>query len=302
MSYCLGKKPLAREVDRVAREELEGALKEVLTVTDQPSSTAVHEARKHLKKVRALLRLLRPATGKAFYKRENAAMRDTAQRMSSIRDAHVRVQTIEKLIDKSGKRRAPAAFTRIKAALDARLRQAVEESEKNKWSKEVSAELEAALCRIGKWPLKRLATRTMRSGLKIACKRTRRAFAAIRRNSTDANLHELRKRVKDLWYDLRLLRGNRPAPIKAMIRRLRDLGQKLGDDHDLAMLLAARADNPLPEPADWETLEKAIVSRRSRLQLAAVRLAMKVLTRKPGAFADFVAGQWEVWRSQTTKK
>jgi hypothetical protein len=36
-------------VRRVAQEELEGTLKELLTVTDQARSTAVHEARKHLK-------------------------------------------------------------------------------------------------------------------------------------------------------------------------------------------------------------------------------------------------------------
>ena len=110
------KKPLVREVHRVVREELEGTLKELLTVNDQARSTAVHEARKHLEKVRALIRLLRPATGEAFYKRENAAMRKAAERMSSIRDSHVRVQTIKKLIAKSGKRRAPAAFARIEAA------------------------------------------------------------------------------------------------------------------------------------------------------------------------------------------
>jgi CHAD domain-containing protein len=77
----------------------------------------VHEARKHLKKVRALIRLLRPATGEAFYKDENAAMRQAAGRMSSIRDSHVRVQTIEKLTAKSGKRRTPAAFARIRTAM-----------------------------------------------------------------------------------------------------------------------------------------------------------------------------------------
>jgi hypothetical protein len=88
MSYRLRKKSLAREVHRVVREELEETLKELLTVNDQARSTAVHEARKHLKKVRALIRLLRPATGEAFYKLENAAMRKAAERMSSIRDSH----------------------------------------------------------------------------------------------------------------------------------------------------------------------------------------------------------------------
>ena len=134
--------------DRVAREELEGTLKELLTVNDQSRSTAVHEARKHLKTVRALIRLLRPATGEAFYKEENAAMRKAAQRMSPIRDSHVRVQTIEKLTVKSGKRRTPAAFARIPTAMAARLRQVIEESEKEDWSKQAAVEIESAL---GSW-------------------------------------------------------------------------------------------------------------------------------------------------------
>ena len=170
MSYRLRKKSLAREVRRVVREELEGTLKELLTVNDQARSTAMHEARKHLKKVRALIRLLRPATGEAFYKRENAAMRKAAQRMSSIRDSHVRVQTIKKLIAKSGKHRAPAAFGRIEAAMDARLRQVIEESEKEDWSKQAAVDIERPLDSLDKWPLKRLTTKSIRSGLKAACK------------------------------------------------------------------------------------------------------------------------------------
>jgi hypothetical protein len=101
------------------------------------------------------------------------------------------------------------------------------------------------------------------------------------------NLHELRKTVKDLWYHLRLLGGDRPPPIETLTKRLRDLGQKLGDDHDLAMLLAARADNPLPEPADWEALEKTNNLRRPRLQRAALRLASKALVRKTGSIRRF---------------
>ena len=297
MSYRFRKKSRAREVHRVAREELEGALKEALTVSDQDRSTAVHEARKHLKKIRALLRLLRPATGKAFYKRENAAMRKAAQTMSSIRDSHVRVQTIKKLTT----RRAPPAFGRIQAALAARLRQATEKAENDDWSKQATSEMEHALVRLEDWPLKRLKTKSLRSGLKAGYKKARRALAVARRDPTDANLHELRKTVKDLWYHLRLLRGKGPAPVAALTKQLRDLGQKLGDDHDLGMLLAARADNPLPNPADWEKLEKAVASRRPRLQRAALRLASKTLIRKPGTFTDFVVGRWKSWRSLDAK-
>jgi hypothetical protein len=41
MSYRLGKKSLGREVRRVARKQLEGALIEVLTVGQEGRSTAV---------------------------------------------------------------------------------------------------------------------------------------------------------------------------------------------------------------------------------------------------------------------
>ena len=262
----------------------------------------MHEARKHLKRVRALIRLLRPATGEAFYKDENAAMRKAAQRMSFIRDSHVRVQTIEKLTVKSGKRRTPAAFARIRTVLAARLRQVIDESEKEDWSKQAAIDVERVLGRLDRWPLKRLTMKSIRSGMKAACKKARRALAVARCSGTDANLHELRKTVKDLWYHLRLVGGGRPPSIEALTKRLRDLGQKLGDDHDLAMLLAARADNPLPEPADWETLEKAYNLRRPRLQRTALRLASKALIRKSGAFANFVAGRWEAWHSHRRKQ
>jgi hypothetical protein len=91
----------------------------------------------------------------------------------------------------------------------ARLRQVLEESEKEDWSKQAAVEIERALGRLDKWPLKRLTTKSMRSGLKAACKKARLALAVARRRATDANLHELRKRVKDLWYDLHLLGGDR---------------------------------------------------------------------------------------------
>ena len=286
MSYRLRKKSIDREVHRVALQQLEGALKEVLTVAEQGRSTAVHEARKHIKKVRALIRLLRPAMGNAFCKGENAALRKAAQRISSIRDAHVRVQTIKKLMTRSRAHRAE--FARIREAMVARLQQVLDESRQSDWCKHVAADIERAICSLNDWPLKRLKAKSIRHGLKTACKKARHAVVAARREASDANLHELRKGIKDLWYDLQLLGGNRPAPIKALTKSMRDLGEKLGNDHDLAMLLGARDDNPLPDPADWAALEKTLASHRPQSQRAALRLATTVLNRKPGAFADFV--------------
>jgi hypothetical protein len=78
-----------------------------------------------------------------------------------------------------------------------------------------------------------------------------------------------------------LLGGGRPPPLEALTKRLRDLGQKLGDDHDLAMLLAARAENPLPEPADWDTLQRTVQRALRQLEEAtAVRAAGRGRSRR----------------------
>src|SRR3954471_12662774 len=55
----------------------------------------VHEVRKSLKRLRALLRLLRHALGPDEYRRENRALRDTARPLGEVRDAKVFVGAIE---------------------------------------------------------------------------------------------------------------------------------------------------------------------------------------------------------------
>ena len=77
---------LAKEVRRIARKQVEGALA-VLREGDHADPETVHELRKHCKKLRALLRLVRPALGDV-YAVENAHFRDMAQWLSPLRDAH----------------------------------------------------------------------------------------------------------------------------------------------------------------------------------------------------------------------
>ena len=84
------------------------------------------------------------------------------------------------------------------------------------------------------------------------------------RDSGDAELwHDWRKRAKDLRYALELLRESAPAILGGMIDAAGTLGDDLGDDHDLAVLLATvRGDPDLCDDATAATLE-ALATRRS---------------------------------------
>src|SRR5262249_19554178 len=88
---------VAQEVRRIARRQVEGAIDEVRTRNHRDPET-VHELRKRCKKVRGLLRLVRPALGDT-YAIENAHFRDAARSLSPLRDAHTALVAYDALLD-----------------------------------------------------------------------------------------------------------------------------------------------------------------------------------------------------------
>ena len=88
---------LAKEVRRIARKQVEGAILDVRD-RDHDDPETVHEIRKRCKKVRGLLRLVRPALG-GTYDIENAHFRDAARSLSPLRDAHTALVAYDSLLD-----------------------------------------------------------------------------------------------------------------------------------------------------------------------------------------------------------
>src|SRR4051812_4637750 len=90
---------LQESVRRVAREQLEVAADGLAAAQGEQRVEAVHDARKRIKKTRALLRAARPALRKAF-RAENRALRDASRELSGARDADVMIETVGKLADR----------------------------------------------------------------------------------------------------------------------------------------------------------------------------------------------------------
>ena len=102
MSYCLQTdEPVASGIRRIAREQLAGALCQISQVTDGKEAAAVHATRKHIKKIRALLRLIRQEIGQGIFQEEDQRARGVARAFSGSRDARVQLQLLEKLASSS---------------------------------------------------------------------------------------------------------------------------------------------------------------------------------------------------------
>ena len=82
MRYCFKRRErVAKGVERIARDQLDRALREL---RGKSSDAAIHRARKRLKVVRAVLRLVRPELTPAVFDRENTAFRDIGRRLSVV--------------------------------------------------------------------------------------------------------------------------------------------------------------------------------------------------------------------------
>src|SRR5260370_4545725 len=90
------REPLSKSLKRIFREEIEAAVRLCRHPAKQRGVT-VHEVRKHLKKLRAALRLAISEVGKNCHSREDRCVRKIGKLVSDLRDAQVRLQTLIQL-------------------------------------------------------------------------------------------------------------------------------------------------------------------------------------------------------------
>ena len=199
---------LNESVRQIARDELTEAIRLLRDDYAEDPVTAVHEARKNLKKTRALLRLARAGLGKATYRGENAAIRDAARLISGARDADVMVQTVDLLAERDDARVSADEL----AALRSRVGHSTGDGPvlDGTGPAAVIDALTAVLERIDDWPLD-CEWETIGRGISRAYRRGRNAFVEADVDPTTELLHDWRKRVKDLWYHQRLLTDAWPA-------------------------------------------------------------------------------------------
>jgi CHAD domain-containing protein len=283
----------------------------------------VHEARKALKRLRALLRLVKDEIGEQAYSRESAVVRSAGKRLSQARDAEVLLHTLDDLVERQpkalGRRRGVQRLrARLAHECEGAAELALSESTAHPGLQE---DLSAMRGRVAAWELAEpggieaiepALERLYRSGRQ----RMRRAERAG--GPGGRRLHEWRKRVKDLRYAAEMLqRKQEPAGkrlrdrvgaepdkrerkrakkakakfIAQAARRADDLGELLGQEHDLMVLAqrvraeakATRASGA-PGPGTRKALLKAIAKRRRRLRKRALRDGARLYQRKPKSF------------------
>ena len=261
----------------------------------------MHQARKRLKKLRGLLRLVRPVLGRAAYKRHNRHFRDLGRALAGARDAEVMLQTLAGLREGLQAQGETLDLSGLQRELEAR-KQRITSSDVGKGldtrKAEVGAELQDVRDAVVTWGLAAKEFAALGPGLQEYYRRGRKALARARKKPGDTRFHEWRKRVKDHWYHSRLLRDTWKTLMKTYAGEMKRLSDLLGDDHDLAVFrqaLDGMGDEVLP-PASRKPLYRYIEQRQEALRDEAVRLGLRVYAEKPKRFRKRIGACWQVWR------
>jgi CHAD domain-containing protein len=280
-------------VRRIARAQIDLAHEQLTGRGERDIGKAVHEARKAFKRVRALLRLARDELGDEVYRRENTVFRDAGRTLSGVRDAAVLVETLDDVVERYGDELPDGAFAGLRDALAADARTAHASIEDDHGAIDaVITTLDAARGRVAGWPVPESDdSEILAPGFKRIYRRGRRALRAAGDETTTENLHELRKRAKDLWHASQVLRPAAPKKLKRLSRRAHDLSDVVGEDHDLAVLLEAAQQRPQALAAgERELLTSVVGRRRAMLQRRALVRGRRVYARKPRRMAKLTSG------------
>jgi CHAD domain-containing protein len=297
VAYKFGNyEPVRAATARCAVEQLDQAIADLSEGITEDPVEAVHDARKSIKKERSLLRLARGAMTPEQRRAENAALREAAHGLSGSRDAAVMTTTLDQLSDRFVGQVPATTFDRIRDELrdghDDDRAQIVGSA----LNERAVQELGAVRVRVDDWTVTEDGWKAVESGLMVGYKRGRKAFRRAHRGASDEDLHQWRKRVKDLWYHARLLAPICGPAIQGLAKDAHRLADLLGDDHDLALLRGQLGSSTISVPADIDAVVGLIDYRRGELQAEAVQIGGRVYAESPKAFRRRMRRSWDAGR------
>lgn len=289
---------------RLLQEQLEGAIAQIGGGVPADPEAAIHDVRKRLKKVRSLLRLVRPALDSSAYAAANDQLRALGQSLAPARDGAVYQATLANLLNLYGSTLDPHAFVDLQASLADWYRGQLERLEIGDRTLDAfGADLKDIKAQLTQLPLKKTGWAAIAPGLKRIYRQGRERFQVAYDGGDDEAFHDWRKRVKDLTHDLHLLKALWPPVLKAFETETDRLAELLGDDHDLAALhqfLSSHAAALAIDEVALAVLLPLIDHRQRVLRQQANALGQTLYSETPRAFVSRLSRYWQTQITQAT--
>jgi CHAD domain-containing protein len=301
-AYRLKRKETTAEgVRRIAAGRLDDAIERLRDHEPAGRADAIHEARKDMKKTRSLLRLVRDGLGEGRYQAENERLRDAGRALSDARDADVKVQALAGVVDhyrNELETTEVAALEREIEALDRQMQRPSDDQVQRSIAEAVTG-IEEVRGQVEEWHFEADGWELIGPGLERSYARGRRRMRDACDQPSDESVHEWRKRSKDLWYHVRLVRRSWSGVLDETADQAHELSDRLGDHHDLSLVGAeVRSAQSSNGGGPRGRLAELTSRRQDELLADAISLGRRLYAEKPKAYAARLEGVWRAWREE----
>lgn len=282
-------------VRRIAHEQIGKAIR---AIDRRDEARAVHDVRRRCKKLRALVRMVRPVF--AEYERENAAFRDIARIISGSRDAAVMLATHDLLATELGKGQDRRMLGAVRRRLTQRRKAETALVDTATFLDLCRDQLDDARERVAGWQLGAEGWKAIGPGLERSFRRLHRDARCALADSSPEKFHALRKQVKYHGFHACLLSPLWPEAMAPRLAVAEQLGEMLGLHHDLWVYetrIAAAPDDFCAGPALDALLSLARL-KQAELEALSAPLLDRLLSETPFALVERWGVLWSSWRGR----
>lgn len=280
MAYAIRRKEsVDAEVRRVLTEQ-NGRARAHLLAWREDTRGNVHQARQAFKRIRALLRLIRPGA-QYVYRVENQFFRDVGRNLAFVRDTDAVIDALSLLEVRISGPLAQESLRMLRVGLQQRAARERDCGIHDLPGRIQSAcdALAGAERRIRDVPLDELRVRHLRRGAANTLERCADAYGRAARRGSAEDFHAWRKEVKYAYHQAHLMQHVTPRWAEAKAPALGELADVLGHYHDLVIL-----DLLLRTQADELNVDVHLRSMRNTVRSARAEFADAALTLGRGMF------------------
>jgi CHAD domain-containing protein len=288
---------IAHGLRRLAKKELASA-RQQLQRTSPPDDDAIHEARKSVKKVRAVVHLIEADDGRGL-RGSKKRLRAVSRALSQSRDADAMIVILQKLLDRQPRLLSEHTLARVRHLLaDHKHAVAQRTAREGSWKAAVQ-ELRALHAAVKRWSPAHNRFGTLAPGLRVTHSRGSKAMARALERHRAADFHEWRKQLKTLWYELRLIESSGAVLHKDAVTLSR-AETWLGEDHDVVLLCAYLSSN---QPFAYDSIEFQRLKQVGRqyqqeLRRKAIASTKAIYGTPGGAYVRRIKRAWKNWDRQ----
>jgi CHAD domain-containing protein len=281
---------------RLAKNEL-GSISKHLHGATHPRDDAIHEARKSVKKVRAILEVVDGDRGRGLGK-SSKRLQAISRRLSALRDADAMLEILQKLRSHDGHALSPRTFARVSRRLTAHkqsLRKAV--NRKSTW-RHLDQSVRKIRRSVRQWEPAHGQFGALAAGIRLSHRRGRKAMARARQRQGADDFHEWRKQMKALWYELRLVEDASPR-IRRDVIALHRAESWLGDEHNMVVLCEelSKDGSICDGRVDLDRMRLAADRYQCELREKALARAKRIYARGSREYAEIIGRAWKTAHS-----